>query len=279
MAIITYLKINSVSLKSASIQYKVVLQQGQDLIDGGNDLRYESESYIETIGGKILQRDDIQLSQDKQCKQFVGTVTYKQKQDKATTNSQDGGSWLFPQADQVISVTVSQQTTTCYDIGYTIGGTITNAGTFGSAAGYSQTGFQVSAAKTLVTVVKRVNSVPANWAATQAEKVGKVNNAILFDFPIGSLKFQGLDVPPYPIAGTASNQLITYRYQYSAPNESFTINGITIPGKKGWEVYDFKKQPDEYGNKVTVDYQILYPYVQDNINCIGGSGQLFPQPL
>lgn len=71
--------------------------------------------------------------------------------------------------------------------------------------------------------------VTRSYQLTVIGMVGKVNDALYFGLPKGSLKFLG---------GNGRKQgdrfPVTYKFEYSPPEASFTVGDITVTGREGW---------------------------------------------
>lgn len=203
------------------------------------------------------------IDKNQQCNWIRGYVDYTIPAQQGKDQGPLGGTWPDT-TTQTLSLTISSQASTSHNV-YLTGGTVINQGTFtATSSGYSEQGFPIDIPIVTFNVRKKYDSLPSGWATVIAAKVGKINNAILFGAPIGTLKYKGLSTSDFPIDGTDKEIELTHIYEYKAQNSSFTVNSMTIAGKKGWEVYDFKTKNGDK-NRVTVGWQILGPFTQANI--------------
>jgi hypothetical protein len=263
MATAIFNEILETSYKSAKTEWMVTLEDEETIAHGAAAVKALAPTTFTSVNGKSLIIDDIAIAfTGIECDWFKCTVSYVER---STDAASSGTADPFPDADETISLQVSTQSQTANNIYMIPGATVTDAGTFGTAEkGYSETGFPVDQAKTVLNVKKKFESLPSGWATNISARIGKTNDAILFGAPIGSLKFIGVTTSEYPLDGYDGNGSMTFQYDYQAPTEAFTINGLSIPAKKGWEVYDFKLTPHGRGF-TTVDWQILYPYIEADI--------------
>lgn len=277
MAIATFKNLLEISTKSAKTEWQVVLQGDDDIQDAAAEVAYESSTYYNGVnignGSAKLIRTDISVAfTGVECDTFKVYVTYSQN--PATQGTTSG--WVYPESDETMSIQTSIQTGTVNNVYMAKGGHVVNEGTMFGAAGYSENGFQINAPKTIINVRKKYSSLPDNWMSTIAQKTGKINNAELFGFPIGSLMFIGVQSAQFPITGITQPVELTFQYDYQAPTESFTLNGMTVAGKKGWEQYNFVTVPHLRG-QATVDWAIDCLYEYAAISPI--SVAPFPTPL
>lgn len=265
MATATLNEILEVSFKSAKTEWNVELTGPEETIrDGAVAVMADSPTTFLSVDGKVLNRDDISIAfTGIECNIFKCTVSYSLN---ASDAANSGKADPFPASDETLSIQTSVQQQTAHNIYMTPGATVTNPGTFDTAnAGYSESGFPINAPKTILNVKKKFASLPAGWASNISARTGKVNDDTLFGAPAGSLMFIGVQTSEYPLEGYDGSGSMTFQYEFQAPTASFTLNGITIPSKKGWEVYDFKLSPHSR-TYTTTGWQILYPYSETDIS-------------
>lgn len=231
-------------------------------------MRYQAPEIVDAVSlgddsVKYLKIVDIQLTDSDNCNIYSGYVIYGPL-DAVADQGPASGAW--PQGvEQTIQVSVSSTQVTSHNV-YMSGGEVADQGTrTDRSKGYSQQGFPVDIPTITYSIRRRYPNLPSGWSANQASKVGKINNAEFLGNPIGSVKYKGMSTNDFPASGSAGQVQVTLLYEYSPPCDEFTVNGMQIPAKEGWDLYDFTRYDSDEGT-VLVGYQILRPYIKADIS-------------